>query len=109
MWESDCTVGARTTSAAAIAAATGAGGSARVRGALGHQAQHRVGPGPPGLAAQPLAEPERRRVADHQHLLALADAEAVADDRAHGALEIAHPLDTTRACDGPHPQQPAEG
>ena len=77
--ESDCTVGASTTSAAAIAAATGAGGSARVRGALGHQADHAVGPRAPGLAAQPLAEPDRRRVADDQHLLALADAEAVAD------------------------------
>ena len=83
-------VGQRTTSAAAIAAATGAGGSAACVVALGHQREHAVGAGPAGLAAQALAEPDRRRVADHQHLLAGADSEAVANHGGDRPLELGH-------------------
>ena len=88
--ESDCTVGQRTTSAAAIAAATDRGGSVPDSARSADQRQDAVGADPPRLAAKALAEPDRRRVGDHQHLLALADAEAVAHHRAHGSLEIAH-------------------
>ena len=88
VWESDWTVGARTTSAAAHRRGDGARRLGGVGGALGHQRQHRVGAGAAGLAAQPLAEPERRRVGDHEHLLALADAEALVDHRADRAIQI---------------------
>ena len=62
----------------------------RVRGALGHHRQHRIGPGVLGLVAHPLADPLGDRVADHQHRLALQDPEAVADDRADRLIELAH-------------------
>ena len=88
--ESDCTVGQRTTSAAAIAAATDRGGSVPDSARSPISAMTPSAPTRPGLAAKALAEPDRRRVGDHQHLLALADAEAVADHRAHGSLEVAH-------------------
>ena len=81
--ESDCMVGQRTTSAAAIAAATRGGrlGAVRAR-ARPISARTPSAPGATGLAAQALAEPDRRRVGDHQDLLALPDPQAVADDRA---------------------------
>ena len=80
VWESDWTVGARTTSAAAIAAAIGAGGSAACGAPLGHHRQHRLGAGVLRASSRmPLAEPLGGRVADHQHVLALAHPEAVAD------------------------------
>ena len=70
VWESDWTVGARTTSAARIAAATGPGGSAAWESRSAISASTASAPARPGLAAEPLAEPERRRVGDHEHLLA---------------------------------------
>ncbi len=95
--ESDWTVGARTTSAASIAAAIVAGGSAGVGGALGHQRQDRVGAELARLGAHALAEAERRRVADDEHLLALADGEAVADRSGHGSFEIVHRINLPSA------------
>ena len=92
--ESDCTVGASTTSAAAIASATGPGGSAACDARSAITASTASAPGVRGLGSHALAEALGRRVADDQHLLALADAEAVADDRAHRLIEIAHPRET---------------
>ena len=59
-----------------------------VGGALRHQRKHGVRAGAAGLAAQPLAQAERRGVGDDQHLLALADAEALRDHRADRAIQI---------------------
>ncbi len=63
-----------------------------MRGPLGHHREHRIGARSPGGAPQALPEPERRRVADNQHLLALADCQAVTDDRFHRSIEISHVL-----------------
>ena len=70
VWESDWTVGASTTSAASIAAATVRRRLGRVRVALGHHRQRRVGA--LALGDDPHQRPEALggRVADHQHLLA---------------------------------------
>ena len=68
VWESDWTVGARTTSAARHRRGDRARRLGGVRVALGHQRQHRVGAGAAGLAAKPLAEAERRRVGDRRVL-----------------------------------------
>ena len=86
--ESDWTVGARTTSAARIAAATGGGGSAAWESRWAIRASTRIGPRPSGLAAQALPEPERRRIGDHEHVLARGHPEAVVDDGGDGAFEV---------------------
>ncbi len=61
-----------------------------VRGALRHHRQHRVGADPLRLGAQALAELLGRRVADHEHVLARLHTEAIADDRLHRSIQIAH-------------------
>ena len=90
VWESDWTVGARTTSAAAIAAATVRGGSAACEARS--EITARTASAPASAASSRRRSPRRcgRRVADHQHLLALLDAEAVAHHRSHRPLEVAH-------------------
>ena len=90
VWESDWTVGARTTSAAAIAAAIGGRRLGRMGAPLGHHRQHRVGAGVLRGVAHALADPLGGRVADHQHVLALTHPEAVADDRLDRMIELAH-------------------
>ncbi len=95
--ESDCTVGARTTSASRHRRGHGRGRLGRVRGSLRHQRHHRVGPGAAGGAAKAFAEPERCRVGDDEDVLALADAHAVADDvldRASDVGCLTHPATT---------------
>ena len=86
--ESDWTVGARTTSAAAIASATVARRLGRVRGALRHHGQDRVRSGAGGLVAQALPHVLGRRVADDEDVLAVLDAEAVPHHRADGSIEV---------------------
>ncbi len=66
----------------------GRGRLARMRLALRHHGQDGVGPRILGLAAKPLPQPLRGRVADHQHLLAGRDAETVADHRPHSLSEL---------------------
>ena len=91
VWESDCTVGARTTSAAAIAAANAAGGSPAWDAALGHHRQDRLRPGRGSLVAQRHADPLGRLVADHEHLLAFAHPEAVANHGPRRSIQaLAH-------------------
>ena len=90
VWESDWIVGARTTSAAAIASATGPGGSAACDSRSCISATTASAPASARLRAHPLAQPERRGIADDQHLLALADAEAVVDDGAHRLFQVRH-------------------
>ena len=96
VWESDWIVGASTTSAAAIAAATAARRLGGVRLALGDHRQRRVGA--VALRLDPHQRPDLfgHRVADDEHLLAGLDAHALPDDRPHRAVEIrsahaAHP------------------
>ncbi len=88
--ESDWTVGAMTTSAATIPAAMGAGGSAACESALGHHSQRSLGASRLGLRPQALPETLRDGIADHQHVLALAHPQAVADHRPDRLLELAH-------------------
>ncbi len=88
--ESDCTVGASTASAAAIAPATASRRLGGVRAAFGHKGQDGIRPGSARFAAKPLAEPKRRRVADHEDLLALRDPEALVHDGVNRFVEIAH-------------------
>ena len=88
VWESDWIVGASTTSAAAIAAATGARRLGGVRVALGHHRQRRVGA--VALRLDPHQRPDLfgDRVADDQHLLARIDAHALADHRPHRPVQL---------------------
>ena len=88
VWESDCTVGARTTSAAAIAAASAAGGSAAWEARSAITARTASAPACGRLVAQRHADPLGGLVADHQHLFAFAHAEAVADHGPRRSIEV---------------------
>ena len=87
VWESDWIVGARTTSAASIAAATVAGGSAACESRSEITAS--VASRALALRVDPQQRPELfgDRVADHQHLLAGLQAQAIADHRPHRPVQ----------------------
>ena len=60
--------------------------------ALGHQYKNSVGARSTRFAPQHLPQSERRRVGDHEHVLAVANAQAVVDYRAHRARKVT-PID----------------
>ena len=91
--ESDWTVGASTTSAASIASAIDRGGSPAWDARSAIVARTASAPARLGLVAQALAQVRRGGIRDHEHLLALANAEALADDRRYRTGEVASALD----------------
>ena len=102
VWESDWIVGASTTSAAAIAAATGARRLGGVRVALGDHRQRRVGAVALRLDPHQRADLFGHRIADHQHLLARRDAHALADHRPHRPVQLrAHRATLARSMPDP--------
>jgi hypothetical protein len=64
-----------------------------VRDPLGDQGQNGIAPRIGGLLAHALAEVLGRGVGDDQNLLPLLDPEAIADNRPHRSVKIAHLLD----------------